>query len=110
MRLVDLKPRLSLEFSPDEWAVVGRRLKKLGRVVREEFATADVLRLAGQEFVLTSDWDECALISQSEAGDAVLRVVFAAQRARTPARDHRVLARKVRLPIDAIERFNRKAA
>jgi len=55
-----------------------------------------MLRIAGERFVLMNEWDECSLISTSEAGDAILRAVFVGQRPRRPARDHRVVARQFR--------------
>jgi hypothetical protein len=110
MQLIDLKPRLSLEFTPRESRSVWRRLRRLGRPLRDKLTTVDAVRIAGERFVLIDDWDECALVSLTEAGDALLRAVFATPRARRPARDLRIVARQLRGYGEAIDRLTRQAA
>src|SRR5947209_959031 len=109
MRLIELKPRLSLEFTPAERNVVWRRLRKFGRPTYERFASADRISVAGEQFVLMDDWGEYALISLSEAGDTILRAAVT-QRSRRPARDYRIIGRQLRGYGGAIERLTRQAA
>jgi hypothetical protein len=77
MKLINLKPaRVSLEFAAEEWPRVSVRLQRFGIVSRIQFATHDNLRVGSENFVFSDDGDELALISQSAAGDLMLKRVL----------------------------------
>lgn len=77
MELLNLKPaRVSLELTVEEWPLVSQRLQQFGVLEREPFATYELLRIGPETFILTDDYDDLAIISQSAAGDLLLKRVF----------------------------------
>lgn len=77
MELFSLAPaRVSLEFTAVEWPLISQRLQQFGILQRQSFSTFDQLRIGREDFVLTDDGEELALISQSAAGDMLLKRVF----------------------------------
>jgi hypothetical protein len=77
MQILELDSgRLSLEFSPDETDSVFAGLRAVaGRapLSRHAFATHELIGIGPENIILMSDWDEPCLISQTQAGDALLR-------------------------------------
>ena len=69
------RSRQSLEFSIEEWQSISRRLQQFGNVSREQFATFDLLRVGREIFIFLDEWDDLSLISQSSAGDLILKRV-----------------------------------
>src|SRR3546814_2554213 len=78
MKLIELDAgNVSLEYRPEDEAVVKRRLGEAGRLRVTKAATHDVISVAGMRFIAMNDWDEPCLISQSIAGAALLRSIVA---------------------------------
>ncbi|MCM8729428.1 hypothetical protein ACFO8O_00405 [Hephaestia sp. GCM10023244] len=78
MKLIELDAgNVSLEYRPEDAAVVRRRLGEAGRLRVTKAATHDVISVAGMRFIAMNDWDEPCLISQSTAGAALLRSIVA---------------------------------
>ncbi len=93
MTLIELEPdRVSLEFAERELPTLLRRLRRYGRVIRLRYATLDVLTVRPdlsarpESFVLAIDFGESALISQTSAGDAILRELAAPHRRLTSSK------------------------
>src|SRR3546814_6017010 len=66
MKLIELDAgNVSLEYRPEDEAVVKRRLGEEGRLRVTKAATPDVISVAGMRIIAMNDWDEPCLISQS---------------------------------------------
>ncbi|HIP23610.1 MAG TPA: hypothetical protein EYG79_08480 [Rhodobacteraceae bacterium] len=68
---------VSLEFDPSDLPRVAAAINdKFGKPGENEYVTSTVYIFGGFEFIFQNEWDDHCLISRSDGGNQVLKVLY----------------------------------
>lgn len=67
---------LSLEFAESDFEEIGKAMRELGEVRREQGVTHVNYVIDGARLVFLNDWDDPCLIAGDEAGTKLLKALF----------------------------------